>query len=456
MPALGATRRPLVAILALCAAAVVLIGCSSSSDQPTEPGPTAKSQQPLAPPGSDRGEGIATAPPRPAMEFVDSVGVNLHTYYEGTPYPNFAMIAQRLGELGIHHIRDNLVTDEPGEYEYLNGLAARGIKSTLIMGGPENGISGLDELVGTLRSELVGAVDAVEGPNELDISHYRDWPAQLTKYQSALYERMKGDPSLASIPVVGPSLAYLRHAPAAPDLSRYLDYGNIHSYSGGEPPEPVLQEWLAGARFMSGDKPVMSTETGYHTAINSDGDHPPVSEEAEATYLPRLFLDYFANGVSRTFPYELIDEHPDPELDEPESDFGLLRNDYSPKPAFTALRNLLTILDDPGGSSFTPRPFEYTLSGNRTDLRQLVLAKSDGSYWLALWRAGSVWDTATREPIEPGSAPVDVRFGRAPGTATEYQPNVSDRPTATLPVDRGEVRVRVGARVVILALAPAQ
>jgi hypothetical protein len=436
----------------LSALAIGLTGCSSSQEGSTLSGPA--SQQPGSTPTASPDGPTVPGPPRSAEQFVDSVGVNLHSYYEGTPYTNFGMVARRLEELGIHHIRDNLVSNEPGEYEYLRALAARGIKSTLIMGSPENGLAGLEDLLVTLQSNLLGAVDAVEGPNELDISKYTDWPEKLTEYQAALYEGVKGNSALASIPVIGPSLAYLRHAPEAPDLSMYLDYGNIHSYPGGEPPEAVLPEWLAAARQMSGDKPIVATETGYHTAVASDGEHPPVSEAAEAVYLPRLFLDYFGTGVSRTFAYELVDEHPDSALEEPESNFGLLRNDFTPKPAFTAMRNLIAILDDPGGADFDPPPFGYAVTGNQSDLRQVLLAKRDGTYYLALWRDGSVWDTTTREEIRPGSAPVTVRFDRPPASATEFQPNVSDQPAASLPVRGRAVEVRVGTRVVIVALAP--
>ena len=80
------------------------------------------------------------------------------------------------------------------------------------------------------------------------------------------------------------------------------------------------------------------TEAGYHNALSSTTGQPPASEEAAAVYMPRLLATAFGAGVERTFIYELVDEKPDPGLIDAEQHFGLLRNDLSPKPAFTASR----------------------------------------------------------------------------------------------------------------------
>ena len=83
------------------------------------------------------------------------------------------------------------------------------------------------------------------------------------------------------------------------------------------------------------------TETGYHNALHDRADQPPASEEAAAVYFPRLLLAAFGLGARRTFIYELLDEKPDPGLADLQQHFGLLRNDFSPKPAFTAIKTLI-------------------------------------------------------------------------------------------------------------------
>jgi hypothetical protein len=82
----------------------------------------------------------------------------------------------------------------------------------------------------------------------------------------------------------------------------------------------------------------VASETGYHDAVASHDGHPPVSEQAGAVYLPRLFLSYFGAGVRRTFAYELLDERVDPARSDLQANFGLLRDDFSRKPSFMALR----------------------------------------------------------------------------------------------------------------------
>jgi hypothetical protein len=390
---------------------------------------------------------------KPAGAFVDSIGVNTHTSYKYTVYySHFDEIKSRLAELGVGHIRENLELERPDQYEGLNELAGIGVKSTLILGDPTKGLSKLEEMVSTVKTNLGGAVDAVEGPNEFDTRGGPNWATELREYQQRLYGEVKADPSLAALPVIGPSIVRRPNQEALGDISGMLDYGNIHPYPDGEPPESNLGSQLGRAAANSGAKPVFATETGYHTALNWHGEHRPVSEEAMATYIPRLFLEYFNRGVARTFSYELVDEQPDPANAVRESNFGLLRNDLSPKPAFTALRNTIDILEDPG-PSFAPESLGYTLGGDRADLHQVLLQKRDGSFYLALWRAGSVWDPANRTPLDPPSAPVTLSLNRQVKSAQRYLPNVSAAPVASLPTRAGlPLSVNVGARAVIVRL----
>ena len=64
-------------------------------------------------------------------------------------------------------------------------------------------------------------------------------------------------------------------------------------------------------------------------------------------------LEHFLRGEKRTYTYELIDEFDDPGKTNAEANFGLLRRDWTPKPAFAAMKNLLGLLSDPG-PAFTP------------------------------------------------------------------------------------------------------
>jgi len=388
---------------------------------------------------------------RAADSFADSVGVNTHTYYSNTPYyRDFGTVRQRLLQLGVRHIRENLVTDRPDQYERLRTLGNDGIRPTLILGDPDYGSSGLAELTSILRSELADTVEAVEGPNEWDLREGGSWMASLAPYQAQVYAAIKQNPALSRLPVVGPSLGSTNSVGS--DVSGSLDFGNIHSYPNAEPPEWNLSRHFGWASRMSGSKPLMATETGYHHAFNFDDGHRPISEEAEAIYLPRLFLEYFRRGVARTFTYELLDQFPDPGLNEAESHFGLLRHDLSPKPSYVALRNLLSILAEPG-AAFSPGSLGYTISNGGENLRQVLLQKSDGSFYLALWRADSVWDHRSLRATASPSSPVTIDFDQSLASAEEFAPNASSQVRRSLPADEAPLTVGVGAEVVILRLA---
>jgi hypothetical protein len=388
---------------------------------------------------------------RSADSFVDSIGVNTHTFFNDTAYySEFPTVKQKLAELGIRHIREDLVPDRPDQYERLNELAGIGVRSTLIMGDPDDGPEEVDTLLSIVRDDLRGAVEAVEGPNEFDSRGGADWLPRLVDYQSRLYSAVKSDPALTSLPVLAPSVVQRRNQEAMGDISDRLDYGNVHPYPDGYMPEQNLSDYLERGALNSGTKPVFATETGYHTTAGWTGEHNPVSEQAAAAYVPRLLLAYFRAGVARTYLYELLDQKPD--RAERENNFGLLRNDMSEKPSFAALRNLVDILEDPG-PSFEPGTVEYSLAGESEGVEDLLLQKRDGSFYLALWRTESVIDPESGTGLAPATRPVEIALERKVTNAAVYRPTVSSAPVANRgPESSGRLRVDVGAEVTLVQL----
>jgi hypothetical protein len=400
----------------------------------------------------------APTPSRPADSLVGSIGINTHFYYSDTPYvQSFDLVKQRLSELGVRHVRENIAPDDrPDQYRRLRELAATGIKADLILGDPRNGISTLDRMLSVVKTELAGAVDAVEGPNEFDARGVANWAPELREYQQHLYTAVKSDPSLSSLTVIGPSITNWQHADELGDISGMLDVGSVHPYTS-KPPETVVSETLERAAQNAGTKPAFTTETGYHTALNYTGPEwfLPATEAVQAVYMPRALLEHFRRGVARAYSYELLDEFPDPALNQREWNWGLLRNDLSKKPAFDALRNLIDILKDPG-SGFTPGSLDYSLGGNVENLRQVLLRKRDGSYYLALWRATSVWDPINEVPLNPGSAPISIKFNQPVSGVELYAPNTSSAPQSSIVNPSGPVSYEIGPRVQILRITPGE
>ncbi len=337
--------------------------------------------------------------------FVDSVGLNVHTSFLDTAYVRPNLVLAALQQLHVRHVRDGLDApslDAPSrawQAFYFGVLGSNGIRGDLIAGRPDSG----QTVVGGYASEagaLGGFVEAVEGPNEYDLSGASGWSATVRDYQSRLFAAVHGTSSLQGVPVLGPSFGNPQNMLAAGDLSRISDVANVHAYPGGQAPTGAgVDAYLSGAHVAWGSRPVVFSETGYHNAMLDSGG---VSERAAAAYIPRLVMLAYQHGVTRTYLYELVDEKPDSYGFSRDKHFGLFRNDFSPKPAAMALGKLLSLADGPQGSA-QPRSLDYTLSGATTSVQQLLLKRSDGSYALMLWQDASVWDPNTRRDLYPPS-----------------------------------------------------
>jgi len=408
----------------------------------------------ISAPGGDRRPPDRTRAFATAEEFVDSVGVNVHMSYNDTPYGDLEGVRAALKDLGVRHVRDGIEPDRPDQYRALRELGRDGLRATLIVGKP-----GTDDLLARLLDVAAGEVrpvlEALEGPNEYDVAGDDDWPASLREYQDELVDGARS--RLRGVPIVGPSLVERGSFGKLGDTGIRADLGNIHPYPGGQAPEPGIEDQLALAVAVSGDRPVVATESGYHTAIEAEEGQPPVSERAAGIYLPRLYLEYFRRGIVRTFAYELIDEFEDPGRTNPEANFGLLRRDFSPKPAFAALANLMRLMQPAAGGppqTGSGRP-ELRVEGAVEGIRQLLLERSDGAHLLALWRDASVWDTGGRVDRDPPPRDVQVRLGHPVARVEVHRPSRSSRPEAVLR-DARDIDLELTGDVAVLALEPAR
>jgi hypothetical protein len=202
---------------------------------------------------------------------------------------------------------------------------------------------------------------------------------------------------------------------------------NAHPYPYGQPPEPSLGEAVREATPAQLRKGIYFTETGYHNAYAATTGQPPVSEEAAAVYLPRALIAAFGAGVRRTFIYELVDEKPEPAFSDPEEHFGLLRNDLSPKPAFTAIKTMVTALRKSPGAESGPLTWTLDVSDDE-DVQRLALVRRDGSRAIALWRPVSVWDVQGKHAADPGSVSMNLLFRRPARDISVWRPSVATEP----------------------------
>ena len=248
--------------------------------------------------------------------------------------------------------------------------------------------------------------------------------------------------------MIGPAFGTMGGASQVGDQRAYLDVGNIHPYTYGLSPDPRhVRAEIARGSAVSGRKPVWATEAGFHNAIRGPADQQPgVSEQAAAVYLTRTFLQHFESGVRRTYAYELLDEQPDRGGRDPEQHFGLLRRDFSPKPAFTALKNLLTLVGPARGQARL-RPLRLAVNGP-ADLHHLVLRKADGTYLVALWRTASAWDIKRKRPLRVAPRRVSVALPGA--TRVAAADPVRSARLIKAPLRHGRVAVRLAGRPLLL------
>jgi hypothetical protein len=323
-----------------------------------------------------------------ADSIADNVGVNVHLHNGDTVYGNVGLIQELLTDLGARHTRDGLIDTTWQEYYQRHiALGRLGIKCLFITSPGQS-----SALLTSWPSRVPGAFEGYEAPNEYDASGDPHWAATLNAFVPALYHAVKGNPATAKFPVVGPSLTQAASYAQLAGLEQYFDLSNMHNYLGGH--NPGTPGWGDGGygsityninnnQTAWRGKQIWTTEIGYVTdTSNAQG----IPELVEGKYAPRMILEQALHGVGRTYIYELIDQ-----LVGDSGRYGLARNDGSRKPAFTALKNLMAILADPG-SPAAPQNLQFTLVGASSRVHHLLMAKRDGSYYLAFWVEGQDYD----------------------------------------------------------------
>lgn len=395
-----------------------------------------------------------------ADDFVESIGVCTHfkSITTNTDWVNhFGTLKQRLAELGLRHIRDDMPINNPSGYARLQQLYNdHGITTTWMPWAWGRPAPSDVEVISRLKAAPY--IEAVEGPNEpenaviagtspyayggftddIDAGAY----AATRAWQQMIHEAIKADPDTAHIPVISAAMAWPHNLQRLQPPTA-LDAAGMHSYPSGAMPSADAHFYfgttaLPTVRALADGKPIVVTETGYHNALGTTRVHPPVSEAAQAKYTPRLYAEYLLHGIGSTFVHQLIDDGSGTpgELADQEKNFGWLRHDLAPKPVFDAMRRLIAHLREASwepvtkqwiAPAFTPGVLDYTISGGGPNLRRLLLQKADGERILILWnevhsysytRSGN---TVTQNDIINTDVPVTLVFNERIASASVYR-----------------------------------
>jgi hypothetical protein len=389
----------------------------------------------------------AAVQPSRAGDFVDSVGVNTHFNYPGTPYTDrFPTVAAALLRSGIKHIRDGgLRYSRQRVMTYLGQL---GIKHSL--GFPAE-VTAADIRTGLRENSPY--VDYVEPQNELDLSkNHPNWAQDWRNEQQLLFTTVRADPANASIVVVGPALGHFRDASVLGPIDEFEDVGAMHHYPCSVNPGDMqakvgFANVMTEVRRVHVTKPVWTTEIGYEDDL--PGGRCALADTVIAKYDTRTLTERWLAGQPRTYFYQFADM---PKLTGYDA-MGFVRLDGTPKPQYTAMQSLLLLLAD-SDRTFQPSPLSMSLSGATSNVHQLLLQKGDGRYLLLLWLEVPGWDATAQAPVNVPTQRVVVNLASLPRGVIDYvySPNWTYRQNVLHPSTA--IEVPVNDAISVLELRP--
>jgi hypothetical protein len=354
-----------------------------------------------------------------AEAFIQSIGVNTHLDFWGGPYGNLGLVESALSYLGVDNVRDSPA--DPNDVSVWQQVAqATGVKFDAYIGEVAPSLYG-NEFGLMQQMGRMGLLNAVEGVNEPDSAFPLSIGASTgnaAAYQQTIWQLGQQ----LGLPVINTSFGYVADYGSTGDLSAWADYANTHTYIGtGNNPawDGLLQTMIGDAQASAAGRPVMATETGYYTTGNV-GDPNNVDETVQAKYSLDLLLDGWQAGIARSYIYELLDENTGD--GSPEDNFGLFHSDGSPKLAATAIHNLTSLLNDPNGSGLSGGSLDYTLSGLQSTDHSMLLQKSDGTYWLALWNDTRLSGPFSAAEVSVPPHAVTLTLGSAAGSIQVFDP----------------------------------
>lgn len=267
-----------------------------------------------------------------------------------------------------------------------------------------------------LAARWRGKVAEIEPWNEPDFFMSG---AEMASYQKAAYLGLKaGNPQIL---VGSQSWAILPHVLPTPgqveefgrnDVAPYFDTYNFHHYA----PTYQLPAIYRLQRPYAAGKPIWITEFNY--PVDADPKSPledpsPHDMRIQAERVPKLFAATLAQGVQRAF-YFIFGNYT-----EVGEQFGVLRRDFTPRPAYLALAavgRLLAVAKPLGrieGEETADQVFAFSARPDG-QLRDVLVAWTDRrtSRILAPAPPLAVYDTIGREL--PASRSLSLRLSKSP------------------------------------------
>jgi Cellulase (glycosyl hydrolase family 5) len=298
-----------------------------------------------------------------------------------------------------------LFTFPPAYDHYLKAARGRGIEVLLILDFSNPLYTGSDKRAPANDAERQAFArycrEVVKRCAPFGVRHYEIWnepnastfwrpqpnPEDYARLLESAFRACKeADPkaTVLGCSTAGVDLDYIGRVIRAGGAS-FMDGVSFHPYCQPSPPERKLLTDISKVQKAAPDKPLWITEFGYPTHAGPAG----VDEEAQANYLVRAFL------LARSFPavkrfcwYDFQNDGEDPA--EGEFNFGLVRMDKTPKPAYRAYKTMTSLVGDLA-------PAELRVEGGT-----YIARFGEGERpLLAVWRLGGAESTQIPYPDGP-------------------------------------------------------
>jgi hypothetical protein len=424
-----------------------------------------------------------------ANDFLNTIGVNTHLTPVGGGGNDPTQVANLVKQLGIRHIRDGC-QDQSNQSQCVSTLVSvyqnSGATFDIVTSAPNGQTDLTQQLNEAVTLASAGALLSVEGPNEIwNPSWGVTWNGQTSststtflpaaEFQNALYSQSHGKSALTNYPVFdltgggdepdNVGLQYVVIPSGAgtlmPDGTVYANYANVHNYidegamAGTSCPSTFATNWVWGAFSPT----LQGCWDGLWYFYGTNPPYFPAYTNSQLLTLPRvdtengiaegsfgftdaqigdaylnLFLDAVKEGWSYAFIYDLVDD----------GTYGLVNGDYSLRTQAEYLQSFTTILADIS-SNFAAGTLNYSVENEPTTVHDLLLQKSNGTFYIALW-----------DEEVPGSGttdPVTVNLGGT-YTVTEYDPTQGTSPIETFTDVSSLSSLTLSDHPVLLQLTP--
>lgn len=372
-----------------------------------------------------------------AESFVLSIGVNTHIDFQNYGYQNLTATEAAINYLGVKSLRDDPENPNDiganGWWQQVANATGAKFDAFLAEGSPaqmEGDLTRAEQLAAQ------GILSAIEGGNEEDdpyAAQNGNSLATAASFQPQVYAAAHS----LGLPAINMSFGQGWTAAnnwegdygTVGNLAPYAAYANAHTYPGGAP-ESSIQLLITDSHLAAPGRPVMQTEFGYDTNT--------IDPTTAAKYTLDGLLDSYADGIAKTYIYALYDDG--------SGAFGLMNANGTPKPAGLAVHDLVSLLSDPNtGSGFAPGTLAYTVSGGDGAERTLLMQKSDGTDWIAIWdEQQALGSTQT----------VTLTLGAAASAISVYDPLTSTAATETI-ANSASVQIALPDHPVLVEVTPA-